>query len=341
MFFVRLSAREKADKYLGSIDMHKTLSQALLVSCCLLGPSLATAQNSPLFGTGGGLDHVGLVTLQLDQTADDYQHKLGFQVSNGGRFPDGVRNQIIWLSNYQYLELLTSSENATDDDGREVYDFAKKHEGAMFFGIETSSAEQSAAFLRKQGFDSVKTQAGAQINEKDPADKSPQWTLVFTPAKPIGTEQVFLTPCFLLQYLAPRSLTKEHLMPEAAHPNGATRIKAVLIATRRISEQVENLQRAGFSPEPSSELTLFSATATAFGSGRGQVCLLDATKAADPVKRFLETFDDGQVLGVIFEVPDLEKTKEALSVPYVSEPHRVWIKPEVAHGLWIGFEQNG
>jgi hypothetical protein len=322
------------------MDIYKKLCQSFLVSCFLLSPFLARAQSNPLFGTGGGLDHVGLATLQLDQAADDFQRRLGFRVSNGGHFSGGAWNQIIWLSNYQYLELLSSSENATDDDDREVYNFAKKHEGGMFFGIETSSAEQSAAFLRKQGFDSVKTQEGAPINEKDPKDKSPRWSFVFTPDKPEGNEQVFLTPCFLLQYLAPRSVTKEQLELKAPHPNGAIRIKAVLLATVRIVEQVQNLRSAGFTPEAPAELTLFDVSAAVFNAGRGQIYLLDATKGADPVKRFIDTFGDGQVLGVIFEVSDLEKTKAALSVPYLSDSHRIWIKPEIAHGLWLGFEEK-
>ena len=68
---------------------------------------------------------------------------------------------------------------------------------------------------------------------------------------------------------------------------------------------------------------------------------MDATKATDPVRRFLEACGDGQIFGVIFEVAELENTKAALSVPYLSEPHRIWIKPEVAHGLWLGFEEKG
>jgi hypothetical protein len=322
--------------------MTNALDAAVLIGFGLLFPALTQAEGNALLGNGGGLDHVGLLTLQLDQAADDFQHELGFQVSKGGRFADGIRNDIIRLANYQYLELATAPDNATDDEGREVYTFAKKHEGSPFFGMQTSSAEESAAFLRRQGFDSVEIQEGKQVNEKDLTDSSPHWKTVSSPEKPRGTERVMPASLFLIEYLKPHSLDEKwHAM--STHPNGATGIKAVLLATMRIGEQTDTLKSMGLTFESASELPLFGLKATVFGAGRGKIYLLDGNSGADPVKSFFKTFDDDGILGVIFEVPDLAKAITALTVPYLSESesHRIWVKPEFAHGLWIGFEQSG
>src|SRR5476651_2559313 len=97
--------------------------------------------SGPLIGQGRGVDHVGVVVRDLAQAQHDYE-QLGFKVNQGGHFPGGLFNCIIHFDNEAYLELLSAKEaQERPSDVADIADFAKRHEGAMFLGLNVSSAK--------------------------------------------------------------------------------------------------------------------------------------------------------------------------------------------------------
>ena len=107
-----------------------------------------------LLGQGWGVDHVGVGVRDLAQAQHGYE-QLGFKVGKGGHFPGGVSNSIVSLQNKSYLELLSVSGNTpiTQGDACYIADFVKKHEGAMFLGVNVSSAKTAADYLKARNFD--------------------------------------------------------------------------------------------------------------------------------------------------------------------------------------------
>jgi len=110
----------------------------------------ASAQNAnnvqtpaqTLLGQGWGVDHVGVAVRDLAQTQHDYE-QLGFKVGKGGHFPGGVSNAIVSFQKNSHLELLSVSGGPSIKQGMAsmIADFLKKHEGAVFLGIDVSSAK--------------------------------------------------------------------------------------------------------------------------------------------------------------------------------------------------------
>ena len=94
-----------------------SVQKRVLLSCLWLGwmctPSLR-AQNpreknssvSPLFGSGHGLDHVGIAVRDLEAAKKTYRDILGFTLYAGGKHPNGTRNSGPALET-GYLELIT------------------------------------------------------------------------------------------------------------------------------------------------------------------------------------------------------------------------------------------
>ena len=112
-----------------------------------------TVQTPPqsLLGQGWGVDHVGVGVRDLAQAQHDYEG-LGFKVSKGGHFPGGLSNCIVRFQNNSYLELLSVS-GTKPGDAADIAEFVKKHEGAMFLGINVSSAKAAADYLKAHNFD--------------------------------------------------------------------------------------------------------------------------------------------------------------------------------------------
>ena len=131
----------------------------------------------PLLGQGWGVDHVGVAVRDLSKAQHDYE-PLGFKVSQGGHFPGGLFNSIIDLENKTYLELLSGKEPqgnvASQSDSSEIADFVKKHEDAMFLGLNVSSAKVAASYLRTQNFNVEGPNPGSLMKEGETKPPPPQ-----------------------------------------------------------------------------------------------------------------------------------------------------------------------
>ena len=127
-----------------------------------------------LLGQGWGVDHVGVGVRDLAQAQHDYQG-LGFKISKGGHFPGGLSNCIVRFQNNSYLELLSVS-GTKPGDVADIAEFVKKHEGAMFLGINVSSAKAAADYLKTHNFDAADPEPGSIMSEGETKSPSPSGT---------------------------------------------------------------------------------------------------------------------------------------------------------------------
>jgi hypothetical protein len=122
------------------------------------------------------LDHVGVAVHDLAKAQRDFE-LLGFTVSEGGHFPGGISNSIIHFEDDGYLERVSATPSSQEKsaDATEVRDFLKKHEGAMFLGLNVPSAAVAANYLRDHNFD-VEGPTPGSIMEKGETELPPaQW----------------------------------------------------------------------------------------------------------------------------------------------------------------------
>ena len=141
---------------------HVHLAVLLLLASLPLSAQTTSAPAPTLIGQGRGIDHVGVLVRDMVQAQHDYE-KLGFVVGKGGHFSGGEFNGIVPFRNDSYIELLSVSDSTSAKRGMAAHiaEFLKTHEGAVFLGIEVSSAAAAADYLTARGFDATRPIPGA------------------------------------------------------------------------------------------------------------------------------------------------------------------------------------
>ncbi len=234
----------------------------------------------PLLGQGWGVDHVGVGVRDLTKAQRDYQ-QLGFKVSEGGHFPGGLFNSIIDFENKTYLELLSVKQaqgnTASQGDAAEIADFVKKHEGAMFLGLNVSSAKDAAGYLKAQNFDVEGPDPGSLMKEGETKPPPPQWYSVGTADKPAPNKLGFSVPIFLIEYLSSDWYEKARKEGRTEHPNTAIGIHTVWFAVHDLKSQLRTLRDAGFEADESRDLQLLGARGRELKAGSGTMILLESS----------------------------------------------------------------
>jgi Glyoxalase-like domain len=187
-----------SDRPRGWINIPRVLVLAVIASVAFA----QTPSSDPLLGQGRGVDHVGVAVRDLTQAQHDYEI-LGFQTRLGGHFPGGLFNGAINFSNQSYLELLSVKKiEGTEGIGAGVAECLKAHEGAMFLGLNVSSAKISADYLRSQNFDVSGPDPGSIMKAGESKLPAPQWYTVGTADNPAPNKYSFTVPIFLIEYLS-------------------------------------------------------------------------------------------------------------------------------------------
>jgi catechol 2,3-dioxygenase-like lactoylglutathione lyase family enzyme len=152
------------------------LAALLLLATVPLSAQTTSAPAQTLPGHGWGVDHVGVGARDLAQAQHDYE-QLGFKVGNGGHFPGDVSNSIVSFQKNSHLELLSVSESTPIKKGMAsmIADFLKKHDSAMFLGIEVSSAKATADYLKARKFDATGPDPGSYLKEGETTLLPPMW----------------------------------------------------------------------------------------------------------------------------------------------------------------------
>jgi catechol 2,3-dioxygenase-like lactoylglutathione lyase family enzyme len=304
----------------------------------------------PLLGQGWGVDHVGVGVRDLSKAQRDYE-QLGFKVSEGGHFPGGLFNRIISLENKTYLELLSVKEpegnTASQGDAAEIAGFAKKHEGAMFLGLNVSSAKGAASYLKTQNFDVEGPNPGSLMKEGETKPPPPQWFSVSTADKPAPHKLGFSVPIFLIEYLSSDWYDKARKESRTEHPNTAIGIHAVWFAVHDLKSQLLTLRDAGFGADEYRNVRFLGAGGRELKAGSGAMILLESSDKSSMLQKYLSDHDEG-IIAVSVEVSDLSKahrmaesaTNSKIGIYKGTYGQSFLLSPDVAHGLWLEMFQR-
>jgi len=301
----------------------------------------ASAQT--LIGQGWGVDHVMVGVRDLAQAQHDYE-QLGFKVSKGGHFPGGLSNCSVSLQNNSHLEMLAVSGNTpiTKGDASEIGDFVKKHEGAMFLGINVSSAKAAADYLKAHNFDVTGPDPGSIMKEGETTPPPPMWYDVSTADKPAANKKGFTIPFFLVEYLSTNWRDKARAEGRMDHPNTAMGIHAVWFAVHDADAQLRTLRDAGFEVGESREAKFLSARGRELKAGQGVLVLLESSDKNGLLTKYLSDHDEG-IIGLSIEVADLGKARQLAEsgTGRKLEAYKGFygtsflLPPEVTHGVWM------
>ena len=304
----------------------------------------------PLLGQGWGVDHVGVGVRDLTKAQRDYEH-LGFKVSEGGHFPGGLFNSIIDFENKTYLELLSVKEaqgnTASQGDAAEIADFVKKHEGAMFLGLNVSSAKAAASYLKTQNFDVEGPDPGSLMKEGETKPPPPQWYSVSTADKPAPNKLGFSVPIFLIEYLSSDWYDKARKEGRTEHPNTAIGIHAVWFAVHDLKSQLRTLRDAGFEADESRDVQLLGARGRELKAGSGTMILLESSDKSSVLQKYLSDYGEG-IIAVSVEVSDLSKAQrmaESVTGSKIAIYKGIYgqsflLSPDVTHGVWLEMFQR-
>ena len=318
-----------------------------LVSLLLLATVTSSAQTTSapaqtLIGQGWGVDHVGIGVRDLAQTQHDYE-QLGFKVSKGGHFPGGLSNCGVSLQNNSYLELLavSGSTPSVHSDAADVADFVTKHEGAMFLGIDVSSARAAADYLKAHNFDVDGPNPGSIMKEGETTPPPPMWYDVSTADKPAANKKAFTIPIFLIEYLSSSWKDKARAEGRMDHPNTALGIHAVWFAVHDADAQLRTLSDAGFEVGESREAKFLNAHGREVKAGQGVLVLLESSDQNGLLTKYLSDHDEG-IVGLSIEVSDLPKARQLAEsgTGRKLETYKGFygtsflLPPEITHGVW-------
>lgn len=305
----------------------------------------------PLLGRGRGVDSAGIIVRDLDQTVSDYEQALGFRCFGLPAFPGGVVSSMIFFENNSYLELLSVSRTplnvALSDAAREYADFAKRHEGAMFLCLATSSATDAADYLKAHGFEASFFIEKSHFQEGETELLPPLAIYVNSGGESSAHTRAFTLPFNLVEYVSQwfDDIREDGLM---IHPNTALRLHSVWFAVRDLEDQLQNLHDAGFEPGADREVRFLGAEGREIKAGLGRLILLQSSDKDGLLSRFLSDHDDGNIIGVSIEVSDLNKARSWVEgrsgrnlEPYNGYYGRsIMIPPDLTHGVWMELFQR-
>jgi len=304
----------------------------------------------PLLGQGWGVDHVGVGVRDLSKAQHDYE-ALGFKVSEGGHFPGSLFNSIISFENKTYLELLSVKEpqgnSPSQSDAAEIADFVKKHEGAMFLGLNVSSAKAAANYLKTQNFDVEGPDPGSLMKEGETKPPPPQWYSVSTADKPAPNKLGFSVPIFLIEYLSGDWYDKARKEGRTEHPNTTIGIHAVWFAVHDLKSQLRTLRDAGFEADGSRDVQILGARGRELKAGSGAMNLLESSDKSIVLQKYLSDHDEG-IIALSVEVSNLSKAQrmaESVTGTNIDVYGGTYglsflLSPEVTHGVCLEMFQR-
>jgi hypothetical protein len=283
----------------------KVLCELAIAALLIAGHSYAHPDDDLLLGAGRGVDHVMEGVRDMSQAQADFA-KLGFHVSNGGRFPGGVYNAVVRFENYSYLELISLAPDPKQD--QEISKFITKHDGAMGLGLNVSSAASTASLLRSRQFDVEGPVPGSIMTSGQTKPPPPQWYTVAPADKPASGKSTIVLPIFFIEYLDEAKRLAKFDPTLTTHSNTSVGIGAVWFAVKDSAARVSDLQKSGFKPVPG-EMEIDGLKGQGFKAGTGLIVLLSGNGKGNDADKFLSEYDD-DIMALSIEVSDLAKAHE-------------------------------
>jgi catechol 2,3-dioxygenase-like lactoylglutathione lyase family enzyme len=282
-----------------------------------------------------GLDHLVLAVRDLDAAGRLYE-RLGFQVGARNRHPWGTENQIVQVPG-SFLELITVGEEAKIEPhhpgrfsfGAFVRSYLERREGLAMLVLESSDAETDAHLFAEAG-----------IGDFEP------FFFERRGRRPDGSEaHVAFTLAFAIDAAAPDVgffVCQQH-HPEnfwnpvfQIHPNGATALGAVVLAT----------------PDPARHerfLTVFAGTDRSDAVGpdisfilpRGRLDVMTLDDAAVAYGSVDEELEEAALVAFSVRVEEIiaqGHRLDAAGIPYQRIGSRLVVPSSAAFGVAVAFE---
>jgi catechol 2,3-dioxygenase-like lactoylglutathione lyase family enzyme len=251
-----------------------------------------------------GLDHIPVAVRDLDAASATYR-ALGFALKPGRPHANGIRNAHVKFPDGAGIELLTVPA-AVDSLSTKYAAMIRGGDGPAFLSFHARDTAALHGALRAGGYPF--SQAGGLTDLQSP-------------------ELEFL---FWIQDNRSPTDRPEHF----AHPNGATALGAVWIATADGDALARLLVALGGRQERRAVLAPDSVEATVITLAEGQVFILPARHQLLPGR---------PIIGASFRVRDLATVRRALAAGRVwprtglAVAERLVVEPSKAHGLWLEF----
>lgn len=295
------------------------------------------------------LDHVMIMVHDLRAASEDFT-RLGFRVRPAGRFAVGIETAIVpfWGSG-PYLELVSVYQSGSPEV-RDNEEFLTQGEGAMYVGLEVTSAAETAQRLRDLGLEIQGPMPGTFKPEG--VDWSPPvlWQSV---AIQHGTSPR-VDPLFFTEYNRAARAEMDAKNPEYArkrdadrripHPNGARNLVSVWLAVDDLKKATARYEALGFPRAQEYAIDRLQCLVVELALGRGSLRLMKSTVRDGPLDRLLALHASQlEVPGVTLEVPSVAKVLDAMPSDLAAtlEPSEgpagrgVLVPPTLGHGLWL------
>jgi catechol 2,3-dioxygenase-like lactoylglutathione lyase family enzyme len=275
-------------------------SAALAGVACVLSASAAAGPEPARIG----LDHIPVAVRDLEAASATYR-ALGFALKPGRPHANGIRNAHVKFPDGAGIELLTVPA-AVDRLSTKYVEMIRAGEGPAFLSFHARDTAALQGALRAGGYPF--SDAGGLTDLQSPE---------------LG---------FLFWIRDNRSPTDrpEHF----AHPNGATALGAVWVATDDGGGLARLLVALGGRQERRKVFAPDRAEATVVTLAEGDVFILPARHQLLPGR---------PIIGASFRVRDLATVRRALAAGRVSPrtglelAERLVVEPSKAHGLWLEF----
>lgn len=309
------------------------------------------ADVSPVLGSGHGLDHVGIAVRNLSEAEQLFRERLGFTVGGDGKHPGGTANAGIDLKdNHQYIELISvyDRQKAAAHDADLVH-FLDHHEGALFLGLDTSSAGSAARYLRAQGLHVDGPTGGSWTPDGFKEQFPEQWKSVsFSKAAVPGNTIFFIEYNEAVWEQLEKRYPKLKPDPrETVHANGALGIQAVWMAVKDLEAATSAYQRVGLPAARAVDVSFLGAKAREIRAGVGSILLVAPSVPTGAAAKFVHQRGEG-VIGLTLRVSDVMKTRMVLAERTHAElpvypgvyGRSVVVPGELAKGVWIEFSES-
>jgi catechol 2,3-dioxygenase-like lactoylglutathione lyase family enzyme len=294
---------------------------------------------SAIFSEVPRLDHIAIGVSSLAEAEANYNESLGFALFPRGRHDQyGTENSGAWFADNSYLELLTYFDK---EKASWLVDFLKIQEGAPFFVLQTSSLNDVAEALRRQGFAATDPSYGTISYDGLAEDSSVSWKTLFLPPNFVSGRTMFL-----IEYDHPIN-TVHPWNRYSVHNNSAHRLLSVWMAVDdreafkkeyellglKIGKEWEDIHRGAY------------VTEIALGNDT-KIELLQPLSPKESgsgiLTQFLQKRGEG-VIGFTIQVDDIAKSKDTLlgnpswhiTEMSMGQHHSIWISPETTNGVWI------
>ena len=288
----------------------------LIGALAVAAPAIGSAPAPSPPHLGRGPDHVMMWVRDARTAARNAEARLGFRVTPGGDFGDGVANHLIQFSDRSYLELLFFTlprEQVTPEMLRGL-DFLATANGSNGFGIHVPSLEQTAERLGAAGFAMAAPSAGVWDPDGPgprPSEASMFRTMNFRQPPVPGFEAFFVWYRPGTRWTAQQQASFDR---RTGHPNTARRLTAVWFATAQPAAAGQALERMGMVRVGARDLPHLGARAVAFATQFSHVLVMEPA-GAGPIAEALRRRGP-HVAGVSIEVADLATARSTVARGY-------------------------